>query len=425
MDDVVGATPAPPRRSTGPRRPGRPRVVEVSTYPLHPKQTGGELRGWHLAEALAHDAEADVTVVSLTTDPGHAGRFETAEHFREICVLLDSDHARREAQLRLVTGTVSITDVAAGLMWAGVEGLLPELERELDGAAAAVLVQPYLVDPVATLASGLTIVCDEHNDEFVLKRAMYPLNHGGRWLLSHVDRLERAAVEDAALVTATTQEDLDALADRYRIAAPTAVVPNGVDTSGIQFVTGEDRRARRQALASQLGSSAARPKVVFVGSGHLPNIEAGRTIVEVARELPGIDFVLAGRHSELLGLSHVPRNVRLLGPVPADLLDLLLSGADLAVNPMDTGSGSNLKLLNYLASGLPVVSTVVGARGIDASAAGVHTVEHHDLAAGIRHAVDHPDEERPLAGRRYVEEHCDWRAIGRRFASLTAEHLHT
>jgi hypothetical protein len=90
---------------------------------------------------------------------------------------------------------------------------------------------------------------------------------------------------------------------------------------------------------------------------------------------------------------------------------------------MDTGSGSNLKLLTYLAAGLPVVSTDVGARGIDASAAGVHTVEHEDLAAGIAHVIGHPDPERPLAGRRYVEEHCDWRAIGRRFATLTADLL--
>ena len=426
MDHVVASAaserPAPTHDRGASRRPRR-RLVEVSTYPLHPRQSGGQLRGWHLAEALGHDGLTDVSVVSLTTDPSQAGRHELAPGLVEICVALPPAHAARETDLRLVTGNVSLTDIAAGLMWSGLDEFVETLGEELDGASAAVLVQPYLVDAVRAFAADIPIICDEHNDELALKGSIIPDNSAGRWLLGHVDRIERTAVEHAALVTATTDLDLDTLGARYRIGAPTAVVPNGVDTTEIEFVAGGDRRRRRLALAQDVELDPRRPAALFVGSGHGPNIDAGRAIIEVAREVPDIDFLLAGRHSSLLNVRHLPPNVRVLGPVSDDLLDLLLSACDLALNPMSAGSGSNLKLLTYLAAGLPVVSTIVGARGIDADAAGVATVPLAELAAGIRDVVRHDNTDRSLAGRHYVEEHCDWRAIGRRFAALTAEHI--
>lgn len=420
LERVVGSVPPPGPRPARPRRSGRPKVVEVSTYPLHPRHSGGQLRGWHLAEALAHEVDADVSVVSLTPDPRLAGIHHDADRLAEITVALPPEHASRETAVRLLTGDVAVTDVAAGLMWNGIPELRDRLAEELDGAAAAVLVQPYLVDAVSTLASGLPTVCDAHNDELLLKRSILPDNVAGRWLLDQVDRLERSAVEGAALVTATTDADLASLDGRYHVAAPTAVVPNGVDTTAIEVVVGPERHRRRHELTGRLGLRDGHPVAFFIGSGHLPNIEAGRAVIEAARHAPDVEFVLAGRHSELLGVSHPPRNVHLLGEVDDPLHDLLLSGCDVALNPMSGGSGSNLKLLEYLAAGAPVVSTAVGARGIDADAAGVLTVQLDGLAAGVDAIAGETGTDRSLAGRRYVEEHCDWRAIGRQFAALIA-----
>jgi len=422
MDDVIDSVPPRPQGHASAPSTTRRRVVAVSTYPLFPRQSGGQLRGWYLAEALAHSPDTEVSVVSLTTDPARAGHHRLAPRLTEICVALPPEQTDRETRLRLVTGNVSLTDIAAGLMWSGIDTLPEILERELDAASTAVLVQPYLVDAVLTLAGGLPIICDEHNDELLLKRSIIPPNAGGRWLLNHVDRIERGATEHAALVTTTTDFDLDSLGSRYDITAPTAIVPNGVDTTEIEFVMGGDRLRRRLALSQQAGLDRGRTSALFVGSGHRPNIDAGRAIIEVARDVPEVDFLLAGRHCHALGGTHLPRNVRLLGLVSDEFLELLLAGCDIALNPMAGGSGSNLKLLSYLAAGLPVVSTVVGARGIDAHEAGVHTIDIADLEQGIRDLIGHDNTERVLAGRHYVEEHCDWRAIGRRFAALTAAH---
>jgi len=424
LEQVVASVPAPPPARGRTARSTPPKIVEVSTYPLHPRQSGGQLRGWYLAEALGHEGRADVSVVSLTTDPSLAGVRELAPGLVEHCIVLPAAHVEREAALRLVTGDVALTDIASGLLWTGIAGLPDVLARELDDASASVLVQPYLVDAVRALAPGLPIVCDEHNDEHALKSGLLPSNAAGRWLLERVDRIERVAVEGASLVTATTDLDLDQLGARYDIDAPTAVVPNGVDTAGIEFVSGDARRDRGEALARELGTVPGRPTALFVGSGHGPNIAAGHDLIDVARHAPDVDFLLAGRHSSLLHTAHVPPNVRLLGPVSDDVLDLLLGGCDLALNPMRSGSGSNLKLLTYLAAGLPVISTAVGARGIDAAAAGVQIWDDAELREGVAAFAGSDHAERSLAGRHYVEEHCDWRAIGRRFAALVSEHLH-
>lgn len=423
MNAVVSSVELPPQRTARVATTGRRSIVAVSTYPLHLRQSGGQLRGWHLASALALDGDADVTVVSLTTNPAKAGEHELSRSCREICVALPPSHEANESHLRLLAGTVAITDIAAGLLWHGVPEFVSTLERSLDNAAAVVLVQPYLVDAIERLAAGIPMICDEHNDELELKQSMISPNVAGRWLLDHVDRLERTAIEHSRLVTATTEADLESLGRRYRLPAATAVVPNGVDTNEIEFVIGGDRSRRQLALRQELGLERGRPTALFVGSGHRPNIDAGRALIEVARLVPEVDFLLAGRHTQTLEGTHLPRNVRLLGLVSDNLLDLLLAGCDVALNPMSAGSGSNLKLLAYLAAGIPILSTAVGARGIDAEAAGVLLIENEDLPDGIRAVLGTSTREMTLAGRRYAEENCDWRAIGRRFAHLAAQHI--
>lgn len=422
MDAVVAsagvAAAAAATRSTNDRR----RIVHVSTYPLHPRRAGGQLRGWYLAEATAHDGGADAIVVSCTTDPAFAGTHQLAPHTVEHCVLLDADHAAREAHLRLLTGDVAVTDVAAGLMWPGIDRFAAALTDALDGADAAVLVQPYLVDAVRALGPDVPIVADEHNDELSMKRGMYPHGPGARWMLDRIDRIERDAVEHATLVTAATDVDLAELTLRYQVDAPTAVVPNGVDTRAIEFVCEEVRRRRRANVDRLVGTPPGRPVALFVGSGHLPNIDAGHLIVETARHARDVEFVLAGRHSQRLDVGHLPPNVHLAGAVSDADLDTLLAGCDVALNPVTGGSGSNLKLLMYLAAGLPVVSTELGARGVDADDAGVLLTDPRRIADGVAELLDDDLGERARAGRRYVEEHCDWRAIGERFAELVAQH---
>lgn len=49
-----------------------------------------------------------------------------------------------------------------------------------------------------------------------------------------------------------------------------------------------------------------------------------------------------------------------------DDLETVYDAVDICLNPVEEGSGSNIKLLEYLSRGMPTISTRFGARGTDA-----------------------------------------------------------
>jgi hypothetical protein len=51
------------------------------------------------------------------------------------------------------------------------------------------------------------------------------------------------------------------------------------------------------------------------------------------------------------------------GVLDGDDKNAVLSSAQIAINPVTTGSGSNLKIFEYVAAGLPVLTTPFGFRG--------------------------------------------------------------
>jgi glycosyltransferase involved in cell wall biosynthesis len=97
----------------------------------------------------------------------------------------------------------------------------------------------------------------------------------------------------------------------------------------------------------------------------------------------------------------------------------LLAVADVALNPMRTGSGTNLKMLDYFAAGVPVLSTAFGARGLQVSA-GTHyaMIDDGGLAASLEALLASPPETRSrmvAAARALVEQRYAWSTIAQTF----------
>jgi glycosyltransferase involved in cell wall biosynthesis len=168
----------------------------------------------------------------------------------------------------------------------------------------------------------------------------------------------------------------------------------------------------------QCGVDASiRSIALFVGSGHPPNVDAALRVLETAARMPDVLFVLAGGHVDALPGIPNGENVVARGVVSRAELDELLACCDVALNPMSSGSGTNIKMIDYFAAGAPVVSTAIGARGLDARA-GVQYLEtdcenlDQVIAASLSDA-------RGTAGRaraaRELAEDVDWRRLGARF----------
>ena len=102
-----------------------------------------------------------------------------------------------------------------------------------------------------------------------------------------------------------------------------------------------------------------------------------------------------------------------------------LARADIAVVPLRIGSGTRLKILESFAHRIPVVSTTVGADGLDVEN-GVHLLladRPEDFALACRRLVEDPALTRPAlvdaAEQRYLERY-EWSVATSRIQQLSA-----
>jgi hypothetical protein len=76
-----------------------------------------------------------------------------------------------------------------------------------------------------------------------------------------------------------------------------------------------------------------------------------------------------------------------------------------ALNPVTTGSGSNMKVLRYLTCGLPVLSTPFGMRGFEDLAPWVEIAHIDHFTDALR------GEARPVDGARAQLEDYSWSRV--------------
>jgi glycosyltransferase involved in cell wall biosynthesis len=417
-------TPPPPRRTVGAARSGRPRVVALSTFAVHPRRGGGQLRALQLLAALGRSC--DVELLSLVPHGEAVRRVELAPGLAETVVPKSAEHEAREQEIAAEVG-LPVTDIVAASLITRTPEYLDRLRAAAAGARAAVLVHPYLQPALAAVAPGLPVIHDAQDAAFLLKAAVLPATETGARLLAEARAVEGAVVRGAALVAACSEDDARALREEYGGDATFAVVPNGVDGGATSFVGGERRRRRRrrwlEAIAGSLEGASPAASALFMGSWHPPNIEAARQVVAIAGGLPEVVFLMVGGHCAALDGERLPGNVVLCGELPDSLKRSLLWTADLGLNPMLSGSGTNLKLVEYFAAGLPVVSTPLGTRGVDARA-GEHlrTAPAEGFGAAVAAALRCPEEGAAMAvrARRLVDEELDWAVIGDRFRNAVA-----
>lgn len=112
--------------------------------------------------------------------------------------------------------------------------------------------------------------------------------------------------------------------------------------------------------------NAGRRTLLFVGSGNPINVECVQSFMAttfplIEAALPGTRLLVAGTVCDRLGEFH---GMSKLGALPD--IATAYREADVVVNPVGYGTGLNVKTVEALGFGMPVVSTPVGAKGLDA-----------------------------------------------------------
>ena len=391
--------------SRGTRR--RPRLAVATTFPVAPALGGGQVRALNLYRGLSR--AFDVELVTLGAPGTPETRRELGPGLWEHRVPKSLAHAERESALEREAGTV-VTDVAMPELYQHTPAFLTALRGATEGAHAAVACHPYAF-PAIREVTDITLWYEAQDVEASLKRHVFGDNETARRLLAAAERVERDCCRDAELVWACSEEDAHEFVDRYGCASDRVlVVPNGAAVDEVDDVPLSVRQAhqRRLRIEDQL-------LAVFIASWHEPNVAGARTLVQVAEELPEVDLLILGSVGLGLGDQPIPSNVALTGPVHTSLKETVLSVADVALNPVTMGSGTNLKMLEYFAAGIPVISTLFGARGLGVRA-GVHYLpaEASAFAEGLatfsRSDVAELDG-LVTAARTHVETRMSWTVI--------------
>ena len=147
----------------------------------------------------------------------------------------------------------------------------------------------------------------------------------------------------------------------------------------------------------------------------------GCALISLRCTSPSADeFLLPVQRADLQAL--LPGNVELLGIVPEDMLYTVLHATDVALNPVEVGSGTNLKLLQYMAAGLPIISTEAGVRGIGRGREICLVGLRSFFKEALGELLKYPELRQILgaAGREEAEQNYDWGVVTNR----AAEEIH-
>lgn len=373
-----------------------PKILLVAPYPVAPVTSGGKIRVFEMARLLAR-RRFNVTVLA-PFKPGQRAHHDSSYGF-------ELKQIPYPFVLPLVLGDRPLPYGH----WASYHpGLGAALRRYFARFDVVQFEQAYWGGLAAATSPGQVVTYDAHNVEFDYLTSEADSEWARRWTAKRALHAEGVLCRRADLTVCCTQEDADRLAELYSIAPETMMLaPNGIQPLAQPATTGPP---------SELHADWTRyPRwAIFSGSDVAHNRAAVEWILgTLAPSMANrCGFVIHGGVSRSVPPDRTAANV-FLDP-DWDGVGRYAGTGIVGLNPVTQGSGMNLKLLNYLAMGLPTVSTPFGMRGcreLDALAT-VRSLE--SFAEGIE-AARAPGSERMDLLKSY-----EWTTI----CDRTAERLH-
>jgi glycosyltransferase involved in cell wall biosynthesis len=383
------------------------RILDVSPRAAFPPTVGSIVRTYNLLARLSGNHDV---VEFAQTRWGHS---ERGEWLRKITLF--PGYCAYEYAHPLACAVVEMSErswvsapVLSGLALSLTRPRI--LNRLIDRADVTLVEFPWQFEYCRSINPTGRIVLASHNVEALkfrdYARAMNVSLDSNRWVRL-IEKMERRAVRRADLVLAVSSADKDAIVRRYDADPDNVIeVPNGVDTELYRPAGAEEKAAVKRALRLP-----EKPLAIFVGADVPPNRVGLQWLRRLARRAPDLTFVVVGT---------VAPEARTSGNLVATGLVTdhrpYLSAADVALCPIRFGGGTKIKLLEYLATGLPTLAFRESIHGtsLEPDEHVVVADENEDaLLAAMRRVLGQPALGRRLSdrAREFMVRHHDWRTI--------------
>jgi glycosyltransferase involved in cell wall biosynthesis len=330
------------------------KILHVLPYTPVPPTYGARLRVYNLLKQMVRNH--DVTVV-YTGDPGSDAEIRDAfgGTIRKI-VLCRRQLARR---VRGLSQAMSLIGTHSSLYHLGVgRELRRAVEDELDGGAYDIVQTEFPHMAFFDVPPGPVKILDAHNIEFDNFRRMWekgttPLQrlvYRNEYVKFYREEIEAFRRQD--LLMFTSQRDL-LMADAEVPEVQKIVIPNGVD--GAYFAPSDERPEPFS--------------MIFTGiMAYVPNSDGVLYFLDevfplILEREPRATITIVGSDPPNAVLRRSSRSVRVTGFVPD--VRPYTHRAQVTVVPLRMGGGTRLKILESMSMMSPIVSTSVGAEGID------------------------------------------------------------
>ncbi|MGD0913335.1 MAG: glycosyltransferase family 4 protein [Terracidiphilus sp.] len=276
----------------------------------------------------------------------------------------------------------------------------------LEGASWAVYLL-LLVFVLKMTMPGVRVAYHAHNIEYLIRQ-----QRGNRIIASVTRWAESQILKSCNQSFAVSQDDRHRFSSLYGVLP--GLLPNGVDCSAYDATPEEIHSVRHKYGITD-------ESILFMGLyAYPPNTEAVRFLVEqVMPELhsqrPNLRLVVTGGAPP-----DSPPWLINTGVISRSDLNTVLCACRAGVAPIFKGSGTRLKILEYMAAGLPVVSTKKGAEGLGLE--GDKHVLYAETAAEFQVALSRllsdPSLSKSLSSEAaaLVREKFDWAPLLRQFA---------
>jgi len=385
------------------------KVLIITPYLPYPLNNGGLIRVHHLVINIAQ--EHDVTLVCM--EPDNEQQTAGIDVLKsngvtvELVPVAKSQHKSNKRIYQLIS---LFTNKTYQYYQYHSEAMQSRIDALCDSESFDLILAEFSQMGYYRLPDNIGKYVDQHNVEYEIMQRTFETERSplrkllakSEWRKYYKHEIENCEKFDTCLTT--SQRDADILSARLGSDTKFEVIPNGVDSDFFRPVN----QPRNTDL------------ILFTGTiSYYPNVEgilwfAKHVWPIIKQKRPSTQFCIAGKSppSEIQTLASDP-SIEVTGAVD-DMRDYYAK-ASVVVVPLRVGGGTRLKILEAMAMEKAIVSTGVGAEGIDYTNKSDILIEDDPEAfadATIRVLSD--DELRNTLqsqGRTLVERLYDWKAV--------------
>jgi glycosyltransferase involved in cell wall biosynthesis len=398
------------------------RILAFYPYIPWPLNRGAYHRAYHLLKGLSEQHTVDLLALAENSEGA-----EFAQVFSEFCERVHIVPFRHPAWERLFPKRLLNPLPSTVAHWT-----IPTVQEQLGTLLSQ---RHYDAVHVLDLVLAQYFTSEHPNLPLVLDRTrvdlQYQLMEFQRLRFSPKDRLlslenysklwafEKRVARRTALQVLCGPDDHSFVRGYISRTVPLAIIPNGVDLEYFHPDSSHERRATE-------------PTIIFCGAmDYNPNVDALRWYFNdihagIKRQIPNLHVLIVGKDPvpEIQAYSRKP-GVTVTGGVPD--VRPYYKRAWIQIVPLRIGGGTRLKIVESLGIGTPVVSTRIGAQGLD--------LEHDSdilyadtpidfVSQTVRALLDAPLRATlEKNGRASAEKRLSWKKLGSDLCHAYATHL--